>query len=223
MDYPHPVTCIKQVELTTHCNLRCKYCPSPTMTRKKEDMSMEVYKQALLLAQHYDEQRTQRELSLTGIGESTMHPQFLEMVAMARKALPVVRLVITTNGLLITEELCRELAKFRPLIYVSLHRPEKAGLAVELAKKYNMLGGVNASAAISAFDWAGQVAWYNSAPREPCEFLRTGWAVVMVDGTVTTCCMDASGVGKIGAVWDAPETLQMKPFALCERCHSSVP
>lgn len=222
--YPRPVRDIHQIELTTRCNLRCQYCPHPHLPRPKIDMEWETFEAALRLVAHYVAQGTQTELSLTGIGESLLHPRFIEMVAAARDVIgPNRPLVVTTNGLLLTDKMCADLAPYHPQVFVSLHRPEKAGPAVENAKRHGILAGVNSSAAISAFNWAGQVKWHVSAPRIQCEYLRSGWAVVLVDGRVTTCCLDASGAGVIGSVNDEPDSLMLKPYSLCGECHMEVP
>lgn len=218
--YPRPVRDIHQIELTSRCNLRCKYCPSPHLPRPKMDMTMDVFEKALALVKHYVKIGTQTELSLTGIGESLMHPNFLEMVGAAREAIgPNRPLVITTNGLLLDDKMCNALAFFNPQVYVSLHRPEKAGPAIEAAKRAGIFFGANPAPSTSAFNWAGQVNWHVSAPRTKCEYLRSGWAVVLADGRVTTCCLDADGSGVIGLVDDAPSSLMMKPYKLCETCH----
>ena len=222
--YPRPVRDVHQIELTTRCNLRCQYCPHPHLPRPKVDMEWETFQDALKLVAHFVAQGTQTELSLTGIGESLLHPRFVEMVAAARSVLgPGRPLVVTTNGLLLTDEVCGQLAPYRPQVFVSLHRPEKAGPAVENARRHGILAGVNSSAAISAFNWAGQVAWHVSAPRIQCEYLRSGWCVVLVDGRVTTCCLDASGAGVVGTVRDEPDTLALSPYSLCAHCHMVVP
>lgn len=224
--YPRPVRDIHQIELTTRCNLRCKYCPHfPVLPRKKEDMSRDTYNAALDLVRYYVRQGTQTELSLTGIGESLLHPDFLEYVELARQVIgPVRQLTITTNGILLTEEICKALAPLHPLVFVSLHRPEKAGLAVEAAKKHGILAGMNNSFATSAFDWAGtQKNWFVSAPKIKCDYLLRGWAVILVDGRLTTCCLDPDGRGVFGTVHDNPETLRFGPHSLCDTCHMEVP
>lgn len=230
--YPRPVRDIHQIELSTRCQLRCVYCPHfPNLPRKKEDMTRDTFNATLDLVRFYVRQGTQTELSLTGIGEAMLHPDFLEYATLAREAIgPQRRLVITTNGILLTEEMAKSLVSIHPLIYISLHRPEKAGLAIEIAKKYGLLEGVNSSFATSAFDWAGsmQGRWFVSAPRIQCEYLRSGWAVILVDGRVATCCLDADGSSTIGTVWDKPEILQLKPWnndkgAGCSSCHMDVP
>ncbi|MDZ4251326.1 MAG: radical SAM protein, partial [Sulfuritalea sp.] len=172
----------------------------------------------------YVRQGTQTELSLTGIGESLMHPRFFEAVAAARAVIgPQRPLIITTNGILLNDAACQTLKEFSPQVFISLHRPEKAGPAVEAAKRAGIFSGANPAPSISAFDWAGQVKWFVSAPRVPCDYLRQGWGVVLVDGRVTTCCLDATGGGSFGTVWDKPESLRMSPWKLCESCHMEVP
>jgi hypothetical protein len=169
------------------------------------------------------------ELSLTGIGEALLHPEFVDFVALAHKRLPGHPLVFSTNGLLLTEDLCAQLAPYRPKIFISLHRPEKAGLAIQAAKRYGLFEMANPAPVLSAFDWAGQVKnWFVSAPPMVCDYLKLGWGVVLVDGRITTCCLDASGKGVVGHVDDPIESLTtegtgLKPYELCQSCHMQVP
>jgi hypothetical protein len=222
--YRRRVEQIHQIEVTTRCNLRCPYCPSPNLPREKQDMTWEVFEQSLEVVRFFVRRGTQGELSLTGIGESLLHPRFVEMVACARETIGDDRpLVIATNGLLLDEAMCRAVKRYRPLVFISLHRPEKAGPAVELAKAYGILAGVNASAVTSAFNWAGQVDWYVTAPKIHCEYLRSGWAVILCDGRITTCCLDASGTGVVGSVLGDPSSLVLQPYSLCASCHMQVP
>lgn len=230
--YPRPVRQIHQLELSSRCNLKCKYCVHfPELPRPKEDMSEDTFRASLDLIRFYVRQGTQTELSLTGIGEAMLHDRFVEYATRAREVVGEHRqLVITTNGLLLTEQMAAAIAPLKPLVFISLHRPEKAGLAIEIAKRYGILAGVNASFATSAFDWAGTMKdrWFVSAPKIPCEYLKSGWAVILVDGRVSTCCLDADGSSTVGMVTDDPETLMLKPWkskkgAGCETCHMSVP
>lgn len=232
--YPRPIRDIHQIELTSRCNLRCHYCPHyPNLPRPKEDMSWETFQVALSLVSHYCQQGTQTELSLTGIGESLLHPEFLRMVAAARETIGLSRpLTVTTNGLLLDDEMCAALVPYRPQVFVSLHRPEAATKAVIAARKHGILAGTNSSAATAAFDWAGyQKNWtaFVSAPNIKCDYLLRGWGVVLVDGRITTCCLDAvckdqkEGGGVIGTVWDKPESLMLKPWDGCKACHMQVP
>ncbi len=232
MNYPRPVRDIHQIELTTRCNLRCHYCPHfPELPRAKVDMDWDTFEAALDLVRYFRAQGTQTELSLTGIGESMLHPRFVEMVAAARTAIgPRLPLVVTTNGLLMDDEMAQAIRPFNPMVFVSLHRPEKAAPAMMAAKRAGILAGRNTSFADSAFNWAGhQQNWTPmvQAPNIPCEFLRSGWAVVLVDGRIATCCLDATGASVIGDVHTDPEKLLLKPWGDekvgCAGCHMKVP
>lgn len=194
------------------------------------DMDMRTFERALEWAVALNGQWTgnamMAELSLTGVGEALLHPEFERMLALAREALPDAPLVFSTNGILLTDEVAGRIARYRPQVYVSLHRPEKAAFAINAAKKHGILAGYNPSPATSAFDWAGQVDWPVSAPGGVCEFLRSGWGVVLASGEISTCCLDASRKGVIGHVDDPIESLArpsstrgLKPFELCGSCH----
>ncbi len=232
MNYPRPVRDVHQLELTTRCNLRCVYCPHySNLPREKEDMAWDTFEAALDLVAFFVRQGTQTELSLTGIGESLLHPRFVEMVAESRSVIgPARPLVVTTNGLLLDDAMCEAIKPFNPSVFVSLHRPEKAALAIVAARKAGILAGRNTSFADAAFNWAGhQKNWTPmvSAPKIPCEYLRSGWCVVLVDGRIATCCLDADGSSVVGDVRDDPERLALKPWGDekrgCSACHMEVP
>ena len=72
-----PIRAIHQIEMTSRCNLRCRYCAHPTMARVKADMDDATFAKALLWAR----QLPSHELNLAGIGESTMHPEFVRTEA----------------------------------------------------------------------------------------------------------------------------------------------
>lgn len=215
-----PLQAIHQIELTSRCNLACAYCPHPKLERPKEDMTWETFERALLHVAHYVEHGKQFEVSLTGLGEGTLHPDFVPMTARLREVLGPDRLIcFGSNGIELTPEMAAELRKINAGIYISLHRPEKASKAVEIAKEAGILLGVNASFVTSAYDWAGQVKWYNSGPRSPCMYLMERRAVILQDGSISTCCWDAHGKNIIGHVNDDIGSLTTRPFPLCDQCH----
>lgn len=216
------VTQIHQVELTSRCNLRCQYCVHRTMPRPKMDMTMETFERVLYLVDGFVRAGHQHELNLCGIGESTIHPHFAEMVHVARETLPSIDLTMATNGVGMTDEIASVLAANGVRTWVSLHRPEKASLAVEKLRKVGILAGVSADPSIAAVDWAGQVKWHVSAAPNRCMWLATGMAIAWSDGRIGTCSFDGQGSdGAIGTVWDEPDTLISKPYSLCDTCHMS--
>ena len=225
LDLPRPVTALHQLELESRCNLRCVYCPSPNLGRPKQSMERATFLRALEWVKHFVREGTQRELNLAGIGESTLHPEFFDFIALAREAAgPHTFVNFTTNGLLFTEELAKHCQAHGVSVFVSLHRPEKAGPAVNLARKYGVLAGVSNDPALAAINWAGQVDWEVTATPgvRGCPWIRQGRAMAMADGRVTTCCYDATGAGVIGHVNDPIGSLKTKPYSLCRTCEQEI-
>lgn len=226
--YPRPLTSIHQIEVTSFCNLRCVYCPSRNLPKIRgqasQHMTLETFERALEWCKHFEARgSTQGELSLTGIGETLLHPDWKTLIRLAREALPGNYLNFSTNGILLDDDACEHLAEHGIRVWVSLHRPEKAGLAIERAQRHGILDGPNASAATSAFDWGGVVDWPVTAPSSRCEWLAQGWGNVLVDGRISTCCLDAAGTGVVGHVDDELGSARVKPYDLCSGCHLVVP
>lgn len=218
---PRPVRCLHQIEVTSRCNLRCKYCPSPQLKRPKVDMTIEDFELAIDMVRYFMARGTQDpEVDMAGIGESTLHPQFKEMLFLARHRLgKQMRILFATNGLLFDEEIARHCKDLGVFVAVSMHRPEKAGPAINIARKYGVLFGHSADPALAATNWAGQVDWeVTVAVARHCQWVRNGWIMAMADGRLTTCSFDASGSGVIGRLGDDPGTLKMSPYGLCRTC-----
>ena len=220
MKYPRKVLTVHQIEPVTDCQLRCSYCPLATTTRPKEYMTWEIFLRTLEWAKHFDKENNQPELSLTGIGEATMHPRFIDMLREARKVLPKTNILFSTNGFpSFTEDTAKACAENKVDVYISLHRPEIAAKAVNLARKYGVLKAAHASFATSSVDWAGTLQWPVSAPRTPCMYLRLGWGTILVDGSISTCCYDSEKLGVVGHVNDEIGSAYVKPYSLCAKCH----
>lgn len=221
------IRAIHQIEITSRCNLRCKYCTHPKMPRVKQDIDEATYTRALRVASMLaaDYPRIATELNLAGIGESTMHPDFVRFVWLARERMPAsVQLILATNGLLMTQDLADAIAPTGIKVWVSLHRPERAGAAVEVLKRAGILAGVSADPSIASVDWAGQVDWHVSAQRgAPCPWVPNGRVFVMSDGRVSVCCFDAKGDDVLGHI-DDPNIMHMRtrPYELCKGCHMSL-
>lgn len=217
---------LHQIEMTSRCNLRCRYCVHPHMPRPKMDMELDVFLACLEWAKYFVRSGTQRELNLAGIGESTMHPNFVEWMFLAREAVGEhCELILATNGLLMTDELARAIAPARPRVWVSLHRPEKAGPAVEALKSAGILSGVSADPSVAAMNWAGKVKWHVSAPKDrECFWVRGGRAFVLADGRVSRCCLDGEGMGiLVQDIRDADLTsTRTSPWTLCATCDQKL-
>lgn len=214
---------LHQMELSSKCNLRCVYCPSRSLPRPKIFMSLEHVEKGLRWVGRFRDRGWQGDLNLAGIGESTMHPEFVQIVEMARFHLgPDFQLVFATNGLLMTDELARALAPAKPIVFVSAHRPEKAGPAIEALKRAGIYAGMSSDPTESATNWAGQVKWHVSAQRRPCPWVRGGKLFMLADGRLSRCAYDASGVGVVGDISQDLDSLRTSPYVLCKTCEQDV-
>jgi hypothetical protein len=168
-----------------------------------------------------------RELNFAGIGESTMHPEFSRWVNIARSKLgPSLDFVMATNGVGVTEEHAQAMADAKMRVWVSLHRPEKAGPTINMLKKHGVLAGVSADPSIAAVDWAGQVQWEVTAPKSKtqCQWIAQRYVMVASDGRILTCCFDGIGTdGVLGTVFDDLLLMESKPYSLCKTCHLYKP
>lgn len=218
---------VHQIEMTSQCNLRCRYCVHPTMPRPKVHMDDRTYAQTLLRTKALlmTQKTKQAELNLAGIGESTMHPEFVRNVWLAREAIGwQTDLILATNGLLMDLALAKAIAPARPKVWVSLHRPEKAHAAVEALREAGILSGVSIDPSVAAVDWAGQiktVAVTTPLKGSLCNWVPRGMVFVMADGRVSRCCFDGQASGVMGTVWD-DFPAETSPYDLCAKCHLSV-
>jgi len=108
-------SCLPIIEITNHCNLECPICI--VQNRHNYDMSKEEF--ANILDGLVEKEGQLETINLSG-GEPTMHPQFLELLDMARAKTEIARVSISTNGLRCATDyaFCEELAKRK--VYVSL-------------------------------------------------------------------------------------------------------
>jgi len=186
-------------------------------------MTEETFRRCLQIARYYVSKGTQVELNLAGIGEPTLHPRFVEFIALAREAVGDIVITFATNGVGYDEELVKAVKTYHPLVWVSLHRPEKAAKARHWWGTHGMLAGVSTDPATNANNWAGQVDWEHTQQSvTPCMWLREGFVMAMSDGRLTACCLDASGAGVIGHVDEAIGSVKTKPYSLCQPCHQVV-
>ena len=210
---------VHQIEISSRCQLACKYCPHPHLKRAKADMSMEVFEAALAWAQTFESP----ELSLTGMGESTLHPEFCTMLRMAREAFPNTKLLLSSNGVAVTDEMLDTMRETNTILWLSAHRPEIAGKTLQRSIARRVMTGINNNIIDSGFDWAGQVEWANMAPPHVCQYLTRGWATILQNGDVVSCCMDAGGLYPFGNIMDEVKPTHIGVMPLCKSCHLSVP
>tara|TARA_Y100000310_G_scaffold287065_1_gene311729 strand:- start:5886 stop:6473 length:588 start_codon:yes stop_codon:yes gene_type:complete len=192
------------------------------MKRKKEDMSEDIFRKSIDACKTLVGRGTQKELWLHGIGESLLHPQLLDFCAIARKELPDLKIRLSTNAILITEEIVNGLVESKISIYISLHQPAKAAKGVLVAQSAGIVEELSINAVTAPSDWAGQLNWPQTVHPAFCGYLKNGWAVILADGYIDTCCVDADKEGVIGHINDWEKAL-LKPYSLCKPCHLMPP
>lgn len=108
-------SCLPIIEITNHCNLECPICI--VQNRHNYDMTKEEF--GRILDGLVEKEGQIETINLSG-GEPTMHPQFFELLDMARAKTEISRVSISTNGLRCATDyaFCEEIAKRG--IYISL-------------------------------------------------------------------------------------------------------
>ena len=216
----NPVKWIHQIEITSRCNLRCKYCTHPKMKRAKVDMTEDMFRRTIDVCHELQMRHgKQRELNLAGIGESTMHPQLAEFMGMAKSKMPWVTPILATNGVTMTAEVSAAIKQYKPMVWVSLHRPEVAAKAVNVLRADGIYSGASTDPSLSSVNWAGQVDWPVTAARQQCDWTYFSKVMVMSDGRVTRCCFDAEGQGILADTPEGALTAEHSAFRLCDTCH----
>lgn len=195
------------------------------MLRPKLDMSEEVFAGALDFIRHFRRKGTQGEVLLSGVGESTLHPQLGAFARRTRAVLgPDVSLLLTTNGLRVDDALCADLALARAMVFLSVYEGagpvvcgKQAG-ALPVLCRHGLLGTVTNQPAATPMSWAGQVDWPDGPKQPACAALADRSLTVFSDGRVSVCHMDARGDTVIGTVRDDPETFDAGVTSLCASC-----
>lgn len=90
-----------QIEPTTRCNFTCGFCCGRTM--EQSDLDLVLFERALTKFPQL------RYIELQGEGEPFLHPQILDMLALARQRGMIVSLI--TNGSLLTDHVSAQLVK----------------------------------------------------------------------------------------------------------------
>jgi len=89
------------IEITTRCNFRCKYCARANLDKGRMDMDIETFKRILDLLPHA------YRVTLVGLGEPLLHARIIEFIEIASSLKRRVGLV--TNTSLLESSISREL------------------------------------------------------------------------------------------------------------------
>ena len=98
-----------EVCITELCTRRCGFCPRSDKNvypNKKLFMSLETISK---LGEECIINNYQGDFHFSGFGESLTHPDFFELIKTLRKNLPTNHFALTTNGDLLTNEVCKKI------------------------------------------------------------------------------------------------------------------
>lgn len=115
------------VELSFNCNLSCAMCgfgKNNNPYNKSHFMGYENYKK--ILQQIGDKTRSIR---LNGRGESTIHPQFVDILTYTRERYPELGINLFSNFSFHNEKILRALIQNRVQLYISMDSPDDTELS----------------------------------------------------------------------------------------------
>ncbi len=226
-------TTINTIELSSLCDNQCSYCPAPLQSERREvgTMKRNVFEQAIKWVKHFCNEGTQLELNLFGVGEPLLHPHLVDFVQYARYALPFRQdLHLNTNGNRMTLELAKDLkAAGITAIDITAHNARAAAKTIRFFKEAGIHGRISLDFITAPNNWAGQVDWFapdyhkTPVPENICPWLARGQIMVMSNGDLTNCCIDAFAQGVFGTVFDDLAQFEIKEMPLCAKCHHLTP
>jgi MoaA/NifB/PqqE/SkfB family radical SAM enzyme len=221
------INTINSIETSSICDNKCEYCPSPLQGKYRETgfMDMRTFTRALEWVSACVRAGTQKELNLFGVGEPTLNKNIIKMVEDARLALPMSQAVhLNTNGNSMTEDLALSLKNAGiNHIHITGHNARAAARCIKIFKKVGLAGGMSFDYITAPNNWAGQVDWFEADYTFECQWLRDGQVMIMSNGDVTTCCIDAFATNVVGNIFThRMEDIDLQPHKLCETCHHTV-
>jgi len=96
-----------RIEVTTHCNYNCCICPRDKLTRKKETMSLDIFKH--LFNKVAAETNQYDTLTFPGLGEPLLDSGLVDKIRYAKSKKSDLKVLILTNGSLLTVDKFKEL------------------------------------------------------------------------------------------------------------------
>jgi len=93
--YPNSIN----IEITSRCNLKCKFCVNSTMEREKRDISNEIFEKIINDIKCYPEVSN---IIPVGLGEPFLNKNWYDLLVMIKMEFPGIPIYIVTNGIILT-------------------------------------------------------------------------------------------------------------------------
>lgn len=104
------------VEMSSACNFKCKFCPVSDLEENKKHnfkhkfMEADLYKKIIDQFNDFPETEQPFKVYINGIGETSYHPQFVELVRYTTEKLKIAdAFIIRTNASLLTPDVVDEI------------------------------------------------------------------------------------------------------------------
>ena len=222
---------ITTIELSSICNLSCKYCINRLMVkngRTPSIMTDDTFDASLRWLRALCDLETQQEVNLNGNGESTLDPKLVYRARRVKDIMGERSVQFCTNALLLTKKLIYDLKDAGvDRIDLSIHSAYNVRRCVGLLADAQMPSVVNAGTVMSSHNWAGQLEKEHEVDicyTIPCHPIIQGRGYIDSDGYVTPCCYDYLRLGAFGTVFNVDLLdREVKPFSLCKTCHQTLP
>lgn len=195
-----------EIEINTHCNRRCSYCPQgiPGYRKPGKFMSVENFRHIMLSLK---EANYSGRLSYHFFNEPLLHPKLYEIVACAKEILPETHQVIFTNGDLLSDikfQKLRELGVDK--LVVTAHSgkifPEREGQINLTPKDLHLTNR------------GGKVLEKITTMQAPC-FAPSTMMIVGYNGDVILCYEDSDRTTTFGNLLESSvEEIWNSPFAV---------
>lgn len=228
---------IYQMETTNYCNAKCDYCPHKDMKREKGFMSLETVQKVI----DNCKKENQTYIALHHMGEPLLHKDIYTICKMFSDN--NIETEFSSNGLAFKEDTLQKLndsglnlvriamdylydAKVdklfscidnffktveNPNLKIYIHTVEGNDLS-----KFQQFPIVVMSKPKD--NWAGQIEGESSLTQsEQCYFLDYNYGVVLWNGDIVNCCLDADNADVIGHIDNISE-LKTRQFSLCKNC-----
>ena len=132
---------------------------------------------------------------------------------------------MNTNGNTMTEKLAKSLKDAGiHSIDITGHKARSVAKTIRIFQKVGIQGQLSFDFMTAPNNWAGQVDWFEPEYEAgPCPWINRGQVMVMSNGDVTRCCIDAFGKGILGNILtDNVLEFDVTPFGLCNTCHHEI-
>ncbi len=118
------------IEITSHCNFNCSFCPNSIMKRPRGFMSAELFGKVVT---EIAENNLAEQIAFHLMGEPLLHPEFIPFLKSAANKKQKIHLI--SNISLIDEKMIEPILRYVDVLEISLQSYDQASFEQRKAKK----------------------------------------------------------------------------------------